>query len=91
VTALPDCHASNDSYQNVFACAKPALVKCFATGDARADLVIEIARDGHVTRVSSHRLEPDTAASRCLVATIEKLRFPASETSLSLLVPFVAR
>jgi len=50
-------------------------------------MLVDIAADGHVTRVT-HRPERPTQASRCIAHAVRRLQFPASDSPVSLRYAF---
>ena len=73
-----------DPYTPVFQSAE--LEHCF--GDqARIEMLVDIAADGHVTRVS-HRPERPTPASRCIARAVRHLQFPAADSPVSIRYAF---
>lgn len=78
-----------DPYQRVFSDAAPDLAPCF-DGHGRVDLLIEIARDGHVTHVSN-RPERETKTSRCVERVVQRLQFPVTDSVIAIRVPLTAR
>jgi hypothetical protein len=59
---------------------------CFTTSD-RVEMLIDLAADGHVTRVT-HRPEHPTHESRCIAKVARGLVFPATGESLAIRYAF---
>jgi hypothetical protein len=73
-----------DPYTPVFESAE--LSHCF--GDAtRIEMLVDIAADGHVTRVT-HRPERPNRASRCIAHAVRRLQFPAGDSPVSIRYAF---
>ena len=79
----------DDPYARVFADAQPQLQACFGA-ETRVELLITIAPDGHVAKVS-HRPDPTTPATRCLTNAVEKLRFPTASSTIAIRLPLTSR
>jgi len=73
-----------DPYTPVFESAE--LAHCFGD-ETRIEMLVDIAADGHVTRVS-HRPERPTHASRCIARAVRNLTFPASDSPVSIRYAF---
>jgi hypothetical protein len=73
-----------DPYTPVFENAD--LAHCFGT-ESRIDMLVDIAADGHVTRVT-HRPERPNQASRCIARAVRHLQFPASDSPVSIRYAF---
>jgi len=73
-----------DPYEAVLVRADVA--GCFTTSD-RVEMLIDIAADGHVTRVT-HRPEHPTHESRCIAKAARGLVFPATGESLAIRYAF---
>ena len=85
---VPPPPVDDDPYATVFANAQPAMKACFGA-ETRVDLLITIAPDGHVTKVS-HRPDPSTPATRCLTAIAMTLKFPATDSTLAIRLPLTS-
>ena len=73
-----------DPYTPVFESAD--LERCF--GDqTRVEMLVDIAADGHVTRVT-HRPERPTPESRCIARAVRHLQFPAADSPISIRYAF---
>jgi hypothetical protein len=81
--------SAGDPYARVFENAQPMLQHCFRH-ESRVELLITIAPDGHVAKVS-HRPDPSTPATRCLTNVIAQLQFPRSETTIAIRLPLTSR
>ena len=74
----------SDPYTPVF--ERADLASCF--GDqTRIEMLVDIAADGHVTRVT-HRPERPTPASRCIARAVRHLQFPAADSPISIRYAF---
>jgi hypothetical protein len=73
-----------DPYTPVFESAE--LTNCFGD-ESRIEMLVDIAADGHVTRVT-HRPERPTQASRCVARAVRHLQFPASDSRVSIRYAF---
>lgn len=73
-----------DPYTPVFESAD--LEHCFGT-EARIEMLVDIAADGHVTRVT-HRPERPTPASRCIARAVRHLQFRAADSPISIRYAF---
>jgi len=74
----------SDPYTPVF--ERADLASCF--GDqTRIEMLVDIAADGHVTRVT-HRPERPTPASRCIARAVRHLQFPAADSPVSIRYAF---
>jgi hypothetical protein len=73
-----------DPYTPVFENAD--LAHCFGA-ESRIDMLVDIAADGHVTRVT-HRPERPNQASRCIARAVRHLQFPASDSPFSIRYAF---
>jgi hypothetical protein len=73
-----------DPYTPVFENAD--LAHCFGT-ESRIEMLVDIAADGHVTRVT-HRPERPNQASRCIARAVRHLQFPAGDSPVSIRYAF---
>ena len=73
-----------DPYTPVFESAD--LAHCFGD-ETRIEMLVDIAADGHVSRVT-HRPERPTPASRCIAHAVRHLQFPAGESPVSIRYAF---
>jgi hypothetical protein len=74
----------SDPYTPVFEAAD--LARCFGD-ETRIEMLVDIAADGHVTRVT-HRPERPTRASRCIAHAVRHLQFPAADSPVSIRYAF---
>jgi len=74
----------SDPYTPVFDRADVA--SCLGA-EARIEMLVDIAADGHVTRVT-HRPERPTPASRCIARAVRHLQFPAADSPVSIRYAF---
>ena len=74
----------SDPYTPVF--ERADLASCFGA-EARIEMLVDIAADGHVTRVT-HRPERPTPASRCIARAVRHLQFPAADSPISIRYAF---
>jgi len=77
-----------DTYASIFQHALPHLSRCMPRGGT-VQLLISIGANGHVVDVSA-RPDAWTPESRCLAQGIRPLRFPPTEHSVVIRVPFSA-
>jgi len=80
---------AHDPYTPVFERARPLLQHCFGP-ETRVELLITIAPDGHVSKVSN-RPDPSTPATRCLTKVIAELQFPATSSTIAIRLPLTSR
>ncbi|MEP6864217.1 MAG: hypothetical protein ABJE66_26595 [Deltaproteobacteria bacterium] len=73
-----------DPYTPVFESAE--LTSCFGD-ESRIEMLVDIAADGHVTRVT-HRPERPNRASRCIAHAVRHLQFPAADSPVSIRYAF---
>ncbi|HET9988173.1 MAG TPA: hypothetical protein VFQ65_06630 [Kofleriaceae bacterium] len=73
-----------DPYTPVFESAD--LADCFGD-ETRIEMLVDIAADGHVTRVT-HRPERPNRASRCIAHAVRRLQFPANDSAVSIRYAF---
>ena len=73
-----------DPYTPVFEAAD--LGHCFGD-ETRIEMLVDIAADGHVTRVT-HRPERPNHASRCIAHAVRHLQFPAADSPVSIRYAF---
>ena len=73
-----------DPYTPVFEAAD--LSHCFGD-ETRIEMLVDIAADGHVTRVT-HRPERPNRASRCIAHAVRHLQFPAADSPVSIRYAF---
>jgi hypothetical protein len=73
-----------DPYTPVFETAD--LAHCFGD-ETRIEMLVDIAADGHVTRVT-HRPERPNRASRCIAHAVRHLQFPAADSPVSIRYAF---
>jgi hypothetical protein len=74
----------SDPYTPVFAAAD--LSHCFGD-ETRVEMLVDIAADGRVTRVT-HRPERPNRASRCIAHAVRHLQFPAADSPVSIRYAF---
>ena len=75
---------NRDPYTPVFEAAD--LAQCFGD-ETRIEMLVDIAADGHVTRVT-HRPERPNRASRCIAHAVRHLQFPAADSPVSIRYAF---
>jgi hypothetical protein len=73
-----------DPYTPVFESAD--LAHCFGD-ETRIEMLVDIAADGHVSRVT-HRPERPNRASRCIAHAVRHLQFPAADSPVSIRYAF---
>ena len=73
-----------DPYTPVFENAD--LAHCFGD-ETRIEMLVDIAADGHVTRVT-HRPERPNRASRCIAHAVRHLQFPPADSPVSIRYAF---